>query len=120
MSDVDPLGESVDPAPRPRPEHAPSASVTLEPLAAHAEELWPAAQDGPESWRWLPFGPFADCAAFTGYLRFMAVSEADAGLLHAHQPRIRQSGDEVVHLLAAACEKSLSATTISKPSRPIA
>ncbi|WP_043359915.1 GNAT family N-acetyltransferase [Belnapia sp. F-4-1] len=80
MSETDLLGQPVDPTPRPRPEHAPitGTSVTLAPLAtAHAEELWPIARDAPESWRWLPFGPFADRAAFAGTLRFMAVSKGE-------------------------------------------
>lgn len=80
MEGMDPLGPTVDPAPRPRPEHAAiaGASVTLEPLAAaHAEELWPAAEQAAESWRWLPVGPFSDRAAFAGYLRFMAVSKGE-------------------------------------------
>ena len=80
MSAADSLGEPVDPAPRPRPEHAliTGSSVTLEPLAAaHAEDLWPAAQQAADSWRWLPFGPFADRAAFAGTLRFMAVSKGE-------------------------------------------
>jgi RimJ/RimL family protein N-acetyltransferase len=80
MEKTDPLGQPVDPAPRSRPEHAPiaGATVTLEPLAAaHAEALWPLARDAAESWRWLPFGPFAERAAFAGYLRFMAASKGE-------------------------------------------
>ncbi|SDB72030.1 GNAT family N-acetyltransferase [Belnapia rosea] len=80
MSGTHALGEPADPTPRPRPEHAVirGASLTLEPLAArHADELWEVARDAPDSWMWLPLGPFADRAAFAGYLRFMAVSKAE-------------------------------------------
>lgn len=64
-------------APRPRPERAAhrGAWTTLEPLAtAHAEALWPLAEAAPESWAWLPHGPFPTAAAFRGYLRFAAMS----------------------------------------------
>lgn len=54
------------------------AWATLEPLAAgHAEALWPLARAAPESWAWLPHGPFPAAAAFRGYLRFAAVSGAE-------------------------------------------
>ena len=80
MSGTDPLGEAVDPTPRPRPDHVAitGASVTLEPLqAGHADALWPAAEAASESWLWLPFGPFDSRAAFAGYCRFMAVSKGE-------------------------------------------
>lgn len=74
------LGDPVDPKPRPRPECRIliGGCTTLEPLAGHhAAELWPAARDASASWSWLPFGPFADPVAFTGYLRFMAASRGE-------------------------------------------
>jgi RimJ/RimL family protein N-acetyltransferase len=80
---------AVATASRPRPERAAvfrGAWATLEPLsaAAHAEALWPAAAAAPESWAWLPHGPFPAAAAFRGYLRF-AASSADE-LLWAVRP----------------------------------
>jgi len=51
------------------------AWTTLEPLtSAHAAALWPQAEAAPESWAWLPHGPFPGAAAFRGYLRFAAAS----------------------------------------------
>ena len=51
------------------------AWTTLEPLAtAHADALWPLAAAAPESWAWLPHGPFPAQAAFRGYIRFAAMS----------------------------------------------
>lgn len=70
-------GAAVDAALPARPERAAhrGAWTTLEPLATgHAEALWPRAQAAPESWAWLPHGPFPTAAAFRGYLRFAAVS----------------------------------------------
>lgn len=53
--------------------------VTLEPLDAgrHAEALFAAGHDGgdPALWRWLPYGPFADVAAFRAHLEAQAASE---------------------------------------------
>lgn len=73
-------GDPVDPAPRPRPERQVfiGRSVTLEPLGGeHAAALWERARDAPESWAWLPFGPFQKPAAFTGLVRLMAASESE-------------------------------------------
>ncbi len=75
--------------PRPRPERAAAhrgAWTSLEPLAAaaHAEALWLSAQAAPESWAWLPHGPFPTAAAFRGYLRMAAVSGEE--LLWAVRP----------------------------------
>ena len=86
------------PAPaRPRPDRAAifrGASATLEPLAsAHAEALWPAAAAAPESWAWLPHGPFPTAAAFRGYLRFAAMSDAE--MLWAVRPHIVAEGGAV-------------------------
>jgi RimJ/RimL family protein N-acetyltransferase len=70
-------GATIDAAARPRPERVAhrGAWTTLEPLAtAHAAALWPAAEAAPESWAWLPHGPFPTAAAFRGYLRFAAMS----------------------------------------------
>ncbi|TCZ60834.1 GNAT family N-acetyltransferase [Roseicella aquatilis] len=73
-------GDPVDPTPRPRPERRVLAgrSVTLEPLAGeHAAALWTPAHEAPDSWAWLPFGPFRRPAAFTGLVRMMAASEGE-------------------------------------------
>ena len=73
--------------PRPRPERVAlrGAWATLEPLATgHAEALWPLAEAAPESWAWLPHGPFPTAAAFRGYLRFAAMSGEE--LLWAVRP----------------------------------
>lgn len=73
-------GEPVDPTPRPRPERRPLVGrcTTLEPLAGrHAAELWSAACNASESWKWLPFGPFASPVGFAGTLRFMAASQSE-------------------------------------------
>jgi RimJ/RimL family protein N-acetyltransferase len=52
--------------------------TTLEPLAAtHAEALWPLARDHPESWTFLPAGPFASEASFRAFLRLTAASEKE-------------------------------------------
>ncbi len=78
---------------RPRPERVAhrGASATLEPLAtAHADALWPSARDAPESWRWLPHGPFPTAAAFRGYLRFAAMSGEE--LLWAVRPHGAEGG----------------------------
>lgn len=73
-----PLDETAaQAAPRPRPERAALGGdwTTLEPLAtSHAGSLWPLAEAAPESWAWLPHGPFPTAAAFRGYLRFAAAS----------------------------------------------
>jgi RimJ/RimL family protein N-acetyltransferase len=74
------MGSLVDATPRPRPERQPHRGrwCSLEPLSAsHAAELWPIAESAPESWRWLPFGPFADAATFRGYVRLAAASPAE-------------------------------------------
>lgn len=75
-----PLGEPVDPKPRPRPEARiiTGTSTTLEPLASrHAAELWPSARDATATWDWLPFGPFPSATAFAGYVRFMTASNGE-------------------------------------------
>ncbi len=80
-------GATAAALPRPRPERVVhrGAWATLEPLAtAHAEALWPAAQAAPESWAWLPHGPFPTAAAFRGYVRFAAMSGEE--LLWAVRP----------------------------------
>lgn len=73
--------------PRPHPERIAErgAWTTLEPLATpHAEALWASAEASPESWAWLPHGPFPSAAAFRGYLRFAAMSSEE--LLWAVRP----------------------------------
>jgi RimJ/RimL family protein N-acetyltransferase len=80
----------VDASPRPRPrrEFFSGASVSLEPLTPeHAEALWPIAKAAPESWNWLPFGPFQDARRFSGYLRLAANSEAEMiWVVRPHSP----------------------------------
>lgn len=74
-------GQPVDPAPRPLPAAVPHAGrwATLEPLSrAHAAALWPAARDAPDSWTWLPAGPFAEAGPFAGYVRMLAASPEGA------------------------------------------
>jgi RimJ/RimL family protein N-acetyltransferase len=66
-----PLGEPVDPTPRPLPARVPhrGASVTLEPLGlAHLDELWQAAQGADASWTYLGYGPFTTQAAFRAHI----------------------------------------------------
>jgi RimJ/RimL family protein N-acetyltransferase len=80
-------GAPVDAAPRARPERIAFRGrwATLEPLApAHAAELWPHAQRAPESWTWLPVGPFPAEAAFRGFVRLAAASQDE--LLWAVRP----------------------------------
>jgi RimJ/RimL family protein N-acetyltransferase len=73
-------GEPVEATPRARPEAAPHHGrwVLLEPLSAgHAADLWPHAAAAPESFTFLPFGPFGSEAAFRGYLRLAAASHEE-------------------------------------------
>ncbi|MBK1656920.1 GNAT family N-acetyltransferase [Paracraurococcus ruber] len=84
-------GDPVDATPRPRPGRQVLAgrSVTLEPLRAeHAAALWQPASDAPDSWAWLPHGPFARQAAFAGLVRLMAASEDE--IVWAVRPHDRQ------------------------------
>lgn len=74
-TDPPPLGEPVDPTPRPLPARIPhrGAAVTLEPLGLrHLDDLWEAAQgtdDGAEaSWTWLGIGPFATREAMRAHI----------------------------------------------------
>jgi RimJ/RimL family protein N-acetyltransferase len=61
--------------------------VTLEPLSpAHLPALAPLAVTIPESWRWLPYGPFTDERAFAAYVRFAASSDGE--LVWAVRPRL--------------------------------
>ena len=63
------------------------AWTTLVPLAAaHAASLWPLAEAAPQTWAWLPHGPFPSAAAFRGYLRFAAASaEETLWAVHPHR-----------------------------------
>ncbi len=73
-------GEPVDARPRPRPDRIVLTGrwCTLEPLvAAHAEALTPLALEAPESWTFLPAGPFTSEAGFRGYVRLMAASQEE-------------------------------------------
>lgn len=70
-------GVPVDPTPRPRPARVALGGrwTSLEPLAAaHAADLWPHAAAAPESWTWLPYGPFTSEAAFRGFVRMASAS----------------------------------------------
>lgn len=61
--------------------------TALEPLAvAHLQDLGPLAVSVPESWKWLPFGPFHEVAGFAAYARFAAVSRDE--LLWAVRPHM--------------------------------
>jgi RimJ/RimL family protein N-acetyltransferase len=56
-----PIGPEVDPWPRPLPARTPIAGsyVTLEPLhRRHAAELFTAAQESPEAFTYMSYGPF--------------------------------------------------------------
>ncbi|MDB5377054.1 MAG: family acetyltransferase [Rubritepida sp.] len=68
-----PVGLRVDPTPRPLPARIPhkGRSVDLEPLhVRHAPDLWAAAQadNAPESWAYMGYGPFADEAAMRRFV----------------------------------------------------
>ena len=79
-SSIQYLGKQVDSTPRPRPERRVLAgsNVTLEPLTGlHAAELWDTARKSPDSWTWLPAGPFTEFPEFSGYVRFMSVSKGE-------------------------------------------
>ena len=76
MNDL-PIGEKVDPTPRPLPARIPhaGAAVTLEPLAVrHAAELWDAAQadTAGAGWTYMGYGPFADAAAMRRHVAAFA------------------------------------------------
>lgn len=73
-----PLGEPVDPTPRPLPARIPhrGASVTLEPLGPrHAAELWQAAQGAEDGWTYMGYGPFQSEQALRAFV-------ADFGAQH--------------------------------------
>ncbi len=65
----------------PRRADLPGAFVQLEPVdpARHAAELFAAATEdqtaGPELWTYMPYGPFEDLAAFTGWLQDRAAGD---------------------------------------------
>lgn len=74
-----PVGPKVDPTPRPLPARIPhkGRSVDLEPLhVRHAADLWRAAQadNAPESWAYMGYGPFADEAAMRGFVGSFATT----------------------------------------------
>ncbi len=80
-------GAVVEAMPRARPAAEPHAGrwTLLEPLVAgHAADLWPRAEAAPDSFAFLPFGPFAGEAAFRGYLRLAGASREE--LLWAVRP----------------------------------
>lgn len=53
--------------------------VALEPLSPdHAPALWPLAQHTPQSWTWLPLGPFRGKVSFSAYMRFAAASQSES------------------------------------------
>jgi RimJ/RimL family protein N-acetyltransferase len=52
--------------------------TTLERLSpAHIPALQPLALDAPESWFWLPFGPFTEGDSFAAYLRMASASRSE-------------------------------------------
>ncbi|WP_376087430.1 GNAT family N-acetyltransferase [Roseomonas sp. CCTCC AB2023176] len=72
-----PLGEPVDPTPRPLPARIPhrGRSVDLEPLhTRHAEDLFRASQSpgADPSWAYLGYGPFADADAMRRHVAAFA------------------------------------------------
>ena len=72
-----PIGPAVDPTPRALPARVPMRGrhAMLEPLhRRHAEEMWQAAQhaDAPESWDYLPYGPFPGEGAFAHFVATFA------------------------------------------------
>ena len=72
-----PLGEPVDPTPRPLPARLPhrGQAVTLEPLAVrHAAELWEAARqdEAGHGWAYMGYGPFADAEAMRRHVAAFA------------------------------------------------
>lgn len=67
-------------SPRKRPERVSHRGLwtTLEPLSpAHVPALLPLALGAPESWAWLPLGPFTDEDSFTAYVRMAAGSRSE-------------------------------------------
>lgn len=66
-----------DPRPARPPEREPldGAFARLEPLdvARHGADLWAAVSGHNEMWRWMAYGPFANEAAFVGWLEIRAV-----------------------------------------------
>jgi RimJ/RimL family protein N-acetyltransferase len=72
-----PIGPEVDPTPRPLPARTPirGTYAVLEPLhVRHAPDLWRAAQDAEDSWRYMGYGPFPDEAAMTKFVADFAVT----------------------------------------------
>ena len=70
-----PVGQEVDPTPRPLPPRTALRGqyVVLEPLhKRHAEELWRAAHGADDSWTYLQSGPFPSRDAMTNYLTGLA------------------------------------------------
>lgn len=71
-ADAPDLGPKIDWRPVQPPARAAidGTSVRLEPLdpAAHAADLFALSKDAPAIWDYLPYGPFADEAAFTAWL----------------------------------------------------
>ncbi len=70
-----PLGPHVNETPRPVPARVSIEGhhTVLEPLAAaHAAELWAAAQDAEGTWTYMNCGPFPSEAAFTKHIATLA------------------------------------------------
>ena len=69
------LGPAVDDTPRPVPARIPIEGhyTRLEPLtAAHAAELWQAAQGAESTWTYMNIGPFPSEAAFSKHIATLA------------------------------------------------
>jgi RimJ/RimL family protein N-acetyltransferase len=76
-----PLGEAVDPTPRPLPPRVEIRGryATLEPLhVRHAAELWDAAQGADDTWAYLGCGPFASLESMARYVGDFATEQERA------------------------------------------
>jgi RimJ/RimL family protein N-acetyltransferase len=79
--DTPPLGPVVDDTPRPLPARVPIEGhhTRLEPLAAaHAVELWQAAQGAESTWTYMNCGPFPSEAAFAKHIATLATQHDPA------------------------------------------
>jgi RimJ/RimL family protein N-acetyltransferase len=99
---VQPLGAPVPdwtPPPRPPLEGLEGRFVSLEPLCAveHAMELHAAYAGNDALWTYMPYGPFADEAAYAGWIDETVAS--DAHQFHAIRPKASQKAEGVASYL---------------------